>query len=710
MDQSTPHTSSENSAKPLDASHASKVISAFSNFEDALTALRALYDEAQFKKAELEQREVDLVMRQNQVAERVREVENERAGLEAEVAKAQEERSTVEALRAEFESREQDLRRREAEHLEAVNQLTRRAEELEAESTASGEALERQGHELSQARAQVEQMRLSTEDQQGELARERQAIESMRQDVERRERDLKRTSQELMDAQSEIESLRTRLLEAEDLAEQRQHQVERAIARAGELGADLGRTLIRASELEAQVEEARRVTRVDPQAEAAHEAQVAELTERVRSLTEMVEEYEKSWRAEHAHVEELTASLQQRAEHLSELEVEIQSLRARLTEAEQAPGVAPDDAELRESLESARSLAAELQQEIERRDASQQEMLDRAEAAEREWTTAQDKLDTVAEELIKTKRMLREAESNAVAVMPSDREEALERRLTRLRHYKSLVRARADKLRKAGEMMKKKFDLCEQLLHQRAELSEVHQKLMQAQRKTQKVNAMGKAGVATMLTAVAVLIWAAMSWVVSMQVLPGRYVATTELRADGRGRALNPAELAEWQRYHEELLKDPRFVDAVAKRFARKSMDSMSSAGTVSKRMSEDLAYTSPADGVIKLEWIGDGPDRAERELDTVATALASEANAARTERIDGGSTTPPTPAKAASRPIDNTQFIAAASMMGGGTLFSLFVGFAAWRRLASAKTKFEQDTQMAAILEDAHWPDPRKM
>ncbi len=622
MDQSTPHTSSENSANPLDASHASKVISAFSNFEDALTALRALYDEAQFKKAELEQREIDLEMRQNQVAERVREVEHERAGLEAEIARAQEERSTVEALRAEFESREQDLRRREAEQQEAVNQLARRAEELEAESTASGEALERQGHELSQARAQVEQMRLSVEDQQGDLARERQVIESMRQDVERRERDLKRTSQELMDAQSEIESLRTRLLEAEDLAEQRMHQVERAIARAGELGADLGRTLIKASELEAQLEEARRETRVDPAAEAAYEAQIAELTERVRSLTEMMEEHEKSWRAEHERVEELTSSLQQRAEHLSELEVEIQSLRVRLTEAEQASGVASDDSELRESLASARSLAAELQQEIERRDASQQELLDRAEAAEREWTTAQEKLDTVAEELVRTKKMLRQAESNAVAVMPSDREEALERRLARLRRYKSLVRGRADKLRKAGEMMKKKFDLCEQLLHQRAELSEVHQKLMQAQRKTQKVNAMGKAGVAVMLTSVAVLIWAAMSWVVSMQVLPGRYVATTELRADGRGRALNPAELAEWQRYHEELLKDPRFVDAVAKRFARKSMESMSSVGTVSKRMSEDLAYTSPADGVIKLEWIGDGPDRAERELDTVATAL----------------------------------------------------------------------------------------
>jgi hypothetical protein len=108
----------------------------------------------------------------------------------------------------------------------------------------------------------------------------------------------------------------------------------------------------------------------------------------------------------------------------------------------------------------------------------------------------------------------------------------------------------------------------------------------------------------------------------------------------------------------------------------------------------------------MMLSLPGEGSSRTERVLDTFTAAFVSHANAAQTARVDGSVTAVKQQAKAGSDPIDKTRMYWALGMLGGGVLVFGMIALGIWRKLAGAKTQFERDTQLAAVLDQARWGD----
>lgn len=745
------------------------MITAITNFEDSLRALREMYSDQQFQQAKLDQRGEDLTVRENELAGREQRLKELEQRLEAqsrdieglrdevklargelerqsgELEKRQREqksagseldraRAEIEAKTAELDRAGQELRKRKAEQDQAAEQIARKMKDIEDSTRVSSEAADRRAAELQQMRAEVDakqkelgilQQQVASRESQfksrdEELARERSRLENERAKLGEREQELGERAKQYELDKGEIETLRARVAELEELAEERRQQVERAVARAGEIGAELGKTLIKSAELEAQVASSKKGKGENP-FEAQRKAEFEQMRSRLGALALVVEEYEQLWGLERGEVAQLTRALQQRAEDVAELEAVLAQLRDRMKDALSArEGPAGDTSALQAQYESrlleqgerlrqtelaAIELKEKLTQEFELRQKAEQAHA----ASEQERVALQRKFDKIYAKLQDTQADLQRAMSDKPSFGPTESSARLERRRERLRMFRRLVRDKSDRLRKGGEVLKKRFEACEQLLGQRAELAQVHTTLMQGQKRFQREQATRKAGMAMACIAGAFAIVAGLSWVASREFFPGRYAVITELRAEGRGRTLNSAELKEWQRYHDELVVDPRFAETVAKRMARKAMAELGTPGAVQTRLAADFTADSPQDGVIRLELRGDGISRTTRELETIATALASEANGARTERVDGGVTTPPSPVETRG-PLDQTQLYAAAGMMGGGSAILGLIGLTIWRKLAKAKSKFEQEEKIAATLDETRWEDPQKM
>lgn len=741
------------------------VLASIAGFEDTLRSLRNLYSEQQLTQTQLQQRQADLAQREEQflrerqaVEQRRHEAEELSRRLDARQAEVDQARSALSRERAELEGRatqletlEQQLESTRVEQERLGASLGKKQADVESAAQASSAAADRRAKELQDLRAQIESKREENRSAETELSARQAALEArersiekerqllseldaklarQREELEQREQALAAREGELARQGVDAQALQARIRELEQLAEQRRVQVERAMNRAGELGADLGKTLIRAAELEGEVEQLRlQLKQPAPQpttAPGASTSEVAALEAKVRSLNEVVHEYEQLWTISRGDVRSVAGALQQRAEEIAELESVLAQLRARLKEElassrdAQSPEPSPqaqqiarqiDDASAQheEALRAAQLELATLRSKLEEEFAEKQQALRTAEIAVQERDELQQKLERVAAKLQATQEELRRALSDRPSFGPSETSARLERRAARLKLYKALVKDKSEKMRRGGEVLKKRFEACEQLLQQRVELAAVHTALNQTQRRNQRLRATSRVGGGLLCVAASLAIVAALAWVISRETFPGRYAATTELRAEGRGRELNEGELREWQRYHEELVKDPRFADAVSKRMGRKGMAELSTPGAVQQRLAADLSVESAQDGTLRLEYRGVGPERTVRELETIAVTLASEANGARSERVDGGVTTPPSPAKPGDRPIDDTQLMAASAMFGGGALLILIGSIVAWTKLARAKSKFEQDTQLAAILDEARWGDPRQ-
>jgi hypothetical protein len=172
----------------------------------------------------------------------------------------------------------------------------------------------------------------------------------------------------------------------------------------------------------------------------------------------------------------------------------------------------------------------------------------------------------------------------------------------------------------------------------------------------------------------------------------------------GGGRELNDAELEEWLRFHKDTLNDPRFHEEAAQRFARAGRADLGTGAAVAGLISSSVVTDSVLPGEMKVELQFRGRDQARRTLETLTAALASFANAAQQRRIDGGATIVPAAASADDTPTDDTQMYYALAIMGGGVLVAGFIGLAIFRKLASAKSAFEQDSHLASVLDEARW------
>lgn len=282
-------------------------------------------------------------------------------------------------------------------------------------------------------------------------------------------------------------------------------------------------------------------------------------------------------------------------------------------------------------------------------------------------------------------------------------------RKNRLQRAKLMLREQSEKLRVAGEALRTRFDQCEQVLAQRQDLLSAREVINAAQRRIEKTKARGRAAATLMYACMTLLILGGISWIVSGQVWPGVFSAHAAIGADSRNRTLSQAELAEWQTFHQTLLEDPRFHEAAADRFNKRGLTTLGTAPQVAKFLKESASAEFNEPGEMKLEVRAEGADRAERLADTLTGALISFSNASRQRRVDGAVTVLRQTPAAGGSAIDSTRLQMAGVLMGGSSILAAFGGVLVWRKLATAKSTFEQTAMLDAILDEQRWQPPTK-
>ncbi|GEM_PF-1513575 len=284
--------------------------------------------------------------------------------------------------------------------------------------------------------------------------------------------------------------------------------------------------------------------------------------------------------------------------------------------------------------------------------------------------------------------------------------ESMERHRQRLLLARSMMRDQTDKIRKGSEALRKRFEQTERVLSQRAELAQARERVIDAERRVQSAAAKSKVAVVFLCITGSIGILGGLSYGLARELAPATFVATSVITADGRGRELNTAELAEWKTYHENILHDARFHQMAAERFQRVGIDTLSSASAAQQLAERSIDVQERAPGELILALAGEGATRTERVLDTLTAALVSHANAAQTARVDGSVTAVKQQAKSGTDPIDKTRLYWALGMLGAGIVVCGLAAIGLWRKLSGAKTKFESDTHLAAVLDQARWGD----
>lgn len=460
------------------------------------------------------------------------------------------------------------------------------------------------------------------------------------------------------------------------------------------------------AELLAQREELARRDRVFEEQRAAFERQVQEL-ERARSEQSARE------RALEARTSELEAAVREHEARQGTSRTERDELEARCESLEIK---AAEGANLAMELEKERSHAEEVERalataqgKLASETARRQEQEKRAEDAETRAAQNEKRAAELTAKLAQAQaeiETLRGALERARSAPRAKDTGFMARRRERLAKYRKAVRRQVLKVRKASEALGKRMEQVDQLLAQRAEMAQARQRIIEAEHRIERSKAKGRTAVVTLCSVAVVAVLGALSWVLAREIAPATYVAEATLKADGRGRELNEAELEEWKRYHMEVLGDPMFQDSAAERFARQGMLKLGTAAAVSGLITSTVHADSMAPGEVRLSMTGKGKDATRRTLEALAASVASYANAAQQRRIDGGSTVIPEPARVDDSPIDNTQTFYALAIMGVGTALAGMLAMMVWKRLASVKSRFEHDSQVASVLDEARWAD----
>lgn len=279
-------------------------------------------------------------------------------------------------------------------------------------------------------------------------------------------------------------------------------------------------------------------------------------------------------------------------------------------------------------------------------------------------------------------------------------------RQRRLKRCRAILREHVSKVRKASEVLAKRFEQCEQVLMQRSQLAAAKRQLDIAGASLARRAAAKRAGVLTLCIVLTLAVLGALSWAVVGQAWPGDFSARTEIAADGRGRELSDGELDEWRRALEATLADPQFAETVAGRMRQRGYESLGTTGAIRDLFAGSFSHDSPAPGTLALELRATGREKAARSLDIIATALASDANAARERRADGAVTLIKGPAAAGAQPIEDHRLPRTGIVLLGAVVLTCGLGLGVWSKLSRAKQEFELGSQIDQVLDDAKWSE----
>lgn len=633
-------------------------------------------------------RERDLEARQQQVAQTEAELESLRQ-------EAQAARNELEESRTKTQEQQQAVQQRLDDALAELDRLRK----LTGEKHAALEDAQTRVAELEQQLAEVaprtEALEQKLADQASQLNEaEQMALEAEeRADNARREADAARAQLEAAqaEAQAQAEEQASRVAVAES-------RVASAAAEAEDLRRQLEASTGSAEELESL--RSRIAEAEQQQAEAAQrfEAERARLSERLRVATEKIRELgaalkqqmELSEQLGAATNDETTQQLLDRCERMKRELVETDERREaaeqRLAELESAGG----DSDAR---------VAALMKE-------RDQLIERYAAAETHADEITGELKRSRESIETLRRKLRERAPKGPAGVP---DQWAERRRERLNAVKKRLKEQSRKIRRASELLQDRFAQVDGLLARRNELAQAYEKIQTERDKLEKRKA--RTGLAWTMAAFVVMlgILSGLSWIVAEQVTPGRYAATAVLQAEAAGRELTPNDLASWQGYMQNLTNDPRFRDEASERMQRRMLTSLGTPGGLASYVEEHLTADSPADGELRLELRGDGAAFTQRALETLVVAMAAEANSTRARRADGAMTKVAFETQLIEGSLDKAKLYTAGMIFGGSALLLLLGYTVLWARMTSAKVRYERDQQMQGLLAEDDWSDPRR-
>ncbi|MGH7242458.1 MAG: hypothetical protein ACREJD_03465 [Phycisphaerales bacterium] len=589
-------------------------------------------------------------------------------------------------------------------------------------------------------------------------------------DFEKSIQGLKKLYEERKEIESKLVDAQSQLIEKETELTQRARELEEAHAARAEhertvqlLRSESETNEAARRENESALQAARAELEACRKQLEAQNTEQAKADEKSKALAKELDEFatelqklQGDLESEKSDLEATRASLVENAKAIKQREVELESLRSEteadaakrraeldsrtqeLSAAQDAAGkAAATDAELAGRLAAETQTSEQLRSDVERvarRCAAQEEVLAEYEqllAVERthvheliseiqtgdaepaETRSRLDELKTcLAHEREERERLhskLSELQKSAKAgtkIQPEPIRGSSVLRQRRLKRCRAILREHVAKVRKASEVLAKRFEQCEQVLSQRSQLAAAKRQLDVAATSLSRRAAGKRAGVLTLCAVLTFAILGALSWAVVGQIWPGDFDARAELVADGRGRELAVGELDEWRRSLETTLADPQFAETVAGRMKQRGYETLGTPTAVRTLLSTAVSHDSASPGTLALDLRAAGREKSVRTLDIITTALASDANAARERRPDGAVTLIKAPAVAGAQAIDDQRLPRTGIVLLGSVVLTLGMGFGIWNRLSRVKQEFELGSQIDQVLDDAKWSE----
>lgn len=678
-------------------------------------------------RAQTEQARQDVEAQRAALTQQASEIEQQRQRLEAEASDVRAQREGIEAARAEADA---EIQRRRQELDEKTTQLQQQAEALKQElderdkstqaeldqaraQAAAAEASARQAGEESaaahdaladanrradeavgaltaaQQRADQAAEALQAARQQAEAAASAEAQATGR--VEQLEAALTEQAKRLDEAQGSTASLTQRAEAAEAAQAEIQAQTQQQLEQAKSVLEDLTR---QRDEAQGALQDAAR------RAEEA-ESQRAELAGAVETLTDTKDKLEAGLSEAHAQLQEREQQLGAALEKLQEVSEALEAAAESGVDA----GAAMQELNDRDAkLEALGERVRELETGIAERDAMLVDAQQRLQAApeavsdDAETRHMQEQLEQSKRRLEAARAEIEQLRSRSAGAPLDDDGMALRRR--RLSRLKAALRERAAKLQHAGEVLGQRAAEYEQIMETKARVEAGERALARRADALAKASGAKSVGVAMLCFLVVIGAIAGASWLIAGKVAPATFAARAAIEVDPRGMQLSPAQVAEWQTYHEALIAEAQLMEIAADRMKRRGLATLATPALLRQYLDGSLTTSSATDGTLAFELRGDGSSRTERVLDTFVTAVVSHANAGRERRADGAATRVATEAKADADALDDQRIMYAGGMFGGGSLVCLLVGGLMWRRLVETQRQLARAEASSEVVD----------
>lgn len=607
--------------------------------------------------------------------------------------------------------------------LEAAQSNEAEAERLRLQH----ETLDAERESLATAGAEIASAKKELESQRAELERELDRIAALEQETQNARHTAAELQAEAERLAAEAELAMAQAQTAAKEADQRRSQMERTLAeRTAAFRAAEERMEQRASDTSSMISEAQATAERHASKIASLESELASTrSDVVRLTTDLQEKSQviasrneelKSLRSQVATLRDKSGADSALKTQLAELQQtqtrsleELEQLRSRLNEAqaksdEYLRHIAEIEGQLVESqraLVTASSNASAAANDSELQARLQEATAERDLALE-EAEKLRDFARTLGQELAAAR-----AHQPGTLANPSDESTAARR--DRLRRQRKLLREQSEKVRRASDAVRDRFEQVEQILSQRAELLAAKKSIDESKRKLRGRQARNGALSAIFYFSMALLIYSGIGWIVAQKIAPAVYAVTAQVQADASGRPLSQAELDEWQRYHEDLITDPRFLDVASDRLKQRGVASLSTPTALKDRLDADLTLISDRSGSLTIELRGLGAERTKRELDTITTTFVRTANSARERRVDGSNTIIVSESTVSDAPLYDERVYYAAAIAAGLTLLSIIAAYGLWRKLYEAKASLERTDEFEGLIDETRWTLPKR-